>query len=92
MRGFESETIGLLPLNRSAGILPSYDGKSPALAKSKQSTHRNPNPLIRPADRMRGAGFMGRGKTRTVSRCALSAGDHLSEALRLRPLDRQLWG
>ena len=36
------------PLNRSAGILPAYDGKSPAMAKSKQSTHRNPNPPSQP--------------------------------------------
>jgi hypothetical protein len=34
--------------NRSAGILPAYDVKSPALAKSKKRTHRNPNPPSRP--------------------------------------------
>jgi hypothetical protein len=32
---------------RSAGILPAYDMKSPALAKSKKSPNRIPNPQSR---------------------------------------------
>ena len=35
-------------MNRSAGILPAYDVESPAMAKSKPSTNRNPDPPSRP--------------------------------------------
>jgi len=52
------------PMNRSAGILPAYDGRLPAMAKSKKSTHRNPNPQSR---RNAGAPVRGEGARRVVN-------------------------